>query len=553
MFPKSRSSRSRRVITLTAAFAAAAVALSGCSNLGPAASTETSGSSTIVEVVPALSTQMSYDTSYAITTTYYSTFNMLNAGLIRKVYVDGDQAGTQDQDQYNFEGLLAESYDVSEDGLTYTFTLHDGVMSEHGNELTAEDVVWSFQRKFGATTSILPYIGKPGLVSADQFTALDEHTVQLTLASPAHGFTVLSILAGASGSIYDSTFLKENVADDDLWATAFSSGRYDFGFGPYRVESVDAASEMVFVANEDYVLGEPEITKVIQRVVPDAGNRAQALKSGDADIALGLLPSDQKELAEDDNLMVPTKPRNGYLMLSLNTTSDPFSDLAVRQAFALAIDYDQIVDGVFQGRAEKNNAMLPADAPGHSSEGLPDWEYDPTAATAALEAAGYTDLIPVTLSVASEDKTLVDSAVAIKSAAADAGFDVTVESVPATQLQEKAGTGQTQLVLSKSESVTLSPPYMLGLLTTPGSSSNYARWSDQTFQDLVAAGSAFADPLSDEAGVAWSAAESYWLGEQVPNIFIGQVFEESAVSANLDGWTWRTDHAVDVSAMTLTD
>ena len=147
----------------------------------------------------------------------------------------------------------------------------------------------------------------------------------------------------------------------------------------------------------------------------------------------------------------------------------------------------------------------------------------------------------------------MDSAVAIKSAAADAGFDVTVDSVPATQLQEKASTGQTQLVLSKSESVTLSPPYMLGLLTTPGSSSNYARWSDQTFQDLVTAGSAFADPLSEEAGVAWNAAESYWLAEQVPNIFIGQVSEDSAVSSSLDGWTWRTDHAVDVSAMSLTD
>ncbi|WEO77240.1 ABC transporter substrate-binding protein [Cryobacterium sp. SO2] len=553
MSSKSRSSRSRRAITLTAAFAAAAVALSGCSNLGPAASTETSGSSTVVEVVPALSTQMSYDTSYAITTSYYSTFDMLNAGLIRKAYVDGDQAGTQVQDQYNFEGLLAESYDVSEDGLVYTFNLRDGVMSEHGNELTADDVVWSFQRKFGATTSILPYIGKPGLTSADQFTAIDENTVQLTLTNAAYGFTVLSILAGASGSIYDATFLQENVADDDLWATAFSSGRFDFGFGPYRVESVDAASEMVFVANPDYALGEPEITKVIQRVVPDAGNRAQALKSGDADIALGLSPSDQKELAEDENVLVPTKSRNGYLMLSLNTTLAPFDDLAVRKAFALAIDYDQIVDGVFQGRAEKNNAMLPADAPGHDGEGLPDWEYDPAAATAALEDAGYTDLIPVTLSVASEDKTLVDSAVAIKSAAADAGFDVTVDSVPATQLQEKASTGQTQLVLSKSESVTLSPPYMLGLLTTPGSSSNYARWSDQTFQDLVTAGSAFADPLSDEAGVAWNAAESYWLAEQVPNIFIGQVSEDSAVSSSLDGWTWRTDHAVDVSAMTLAD
>ncbi|MEK6312728.1 MAG: hypothetical protein V4755_18695, partial [Curtobacterium sp.] len=99
------------------------------------------------------------------------------------------------------------------------------------------------------------------------------------------------------------------------------------------------------------------------------------------------------------------------------------------------------------------------------------------------------------------------------------------------------------------ESVTLSPPYELGLLTTPGSSSNYARWSSDEYQRLVAAGSAFPDPLSDEAGKAWNAAERYWLGDQVPNIFIGQTSEDSAVSSDLEGWTWRTDHAVDVSVM----
>ncbi|NQX13393.1 ABC transporter substrate-binding protein [Microbacteriaceae bacterium VKM Ac-2855] len=538
---------------MTAALGAAALALTGCSSLGPTASSSGSASDTLVEVVPELSTQMSYDTSYAITTTYYSTFNMLNAGLIRKAYVEGEQEGTLTQNQYEFEGVLAEGYTVSDDGLVYTFTLRDGVMSEQGNELTADDVVWSFQRKFGATTSILPYIGKPGLISADQFVALDDSTVQLTLSNAAYGFTVLSVLAGASGSIYDADFLKENISAEDPWATQFSSGRYDFGYGPYRVESVDPGSEMVFAANEDFALGEPEIARVIQRVVPDAGNRAQALKSGDADIALGLSPSDQKDLATDENVLVPSKPRNGYLMLSLNTSLEPFSDLAVRKAFALAIDYDQIIDGVYQGRAVKNNTMLPSDAPGYDGEGLPDWEYDPAAAKASLEAAGYTSAIPLTLSVSSDDQTLSDSAVAIASAAADAGFDITVESVPATQLQEKAGTGATQLVLSKSESVTLSPPYMLGLLTTPGSSSNYARWSDPTFQELVTAGSAFTDPLSDEAGVAWNAAESYWLGEQVPNIFIGQTNEDSAVRADLTGWTWRTDHAVDVSVMSAAE
>ncbi|MGL3198872.1 MULTISPECIES: ABC transporter substrate-binding protein [Curtobacterium] len=542
---RTQPARGRTALALAAVVTAAAVALSGCASAAP----KTSAGSTVVEVVPELSTQLSYDTSYAITTSYYSTFDLLNAGLIRKKYTPGKQTGTQDQDQYDFEGVLAKSYEKSADGKTYTFDLRQGVKSEEGNELTSADVIWSFERKFGATTSILPYIGKPGLTSASQFTAEGKYKVKLTLSNPAYGFTVLSILAGASGSIYDADYLKQHVTKSDPWATEWTSGRYDFGFGPYRVQSVDPGSEMVFVANPHYALGEPEITRVVQRVVPEAGNRAQALKSGDADIALGLSPSDQKELAGDSSVLVPEKPRNGYLMLSLNTTTAPFDDLAVRKAFTTAIDYGQIIDGVYKGRAVQNNTMLPSDAPGYDGSGLPDYRYDPDASKKALEAAGRTTPVKVTLSVSSEDQPLADSAVAIKSAAADAGFDVTVSSIPATQLQQKAGAGETQLVLSKSESVTLSPPYELGLLTTPGSSSNYARWSSDEYQRLVAAGSEFPDPLSDEAGKAWNAAERHWLGDQVPNIFIGQTSEDSAVSSDLEGWTWRTDHAVDVSVM----
>ena len=113
------------------------------------------------------------------------------------------------------------------------------------------------------------------------------------------------------------------------------------------------------------------------------------------------------------------KARNGYLVFSLNTKLAPFDDLAVRKAFTSAIDYDQIMSEVFQGRAEKKNTMLSTDAPGYDGEGLPDWEYDPEAAKAALEAAGYTENCAGDHQRQQREPVdLVDSAVSIKSSAA---------------------------------------------------------------------------------------------------------------------------------------
>ena len=542
------SSFRKRILSATAVALSVGLLATGCSNLAP--STEAAADGTVVVVVPELSTQLSFDTSYAITASYFDTSLALNATLIRKPYVDSDQAGTTEQDLYNFEGVLAEDYTVSDDGLTYTFNLREGIMSEMGNELTSEDVVWSYQRKFGAATSIVPYVTAPAIVSADQFVATDKYTVTVTIEKPAYGFTLLSTMADITGDIYDSTYLKENATDADPWATEFTSGRYDFGFGAYTVESVDPGSEMVLVANENYALGTPEITRIIQRVVPDAGNRAQALKNGDADVALGLLAADLNELETDDSVLVPEKARNGYLVFSLNTKLAPFDDLAVRKAFTSAIDYDQIMSEVYQGRAEKKNTMLSTDAPGYDGTGLPDWEYDPDASKAALEAAGYTDNVPVTISVSNENQSISDLAVSIKSSALAAGFDVTVEALPATQMQEKAAGGQVEATIGNGEAISLTPSYQLQLLTTPGSSSNYAQWDSPTFQALVAAGDAIADPLSEEGGKAWNAAEKYWLTEEVPHIFLGQTGSDSAVASTLDGWTWRTDHAVDLSVMT---
>ncbi|MCF7550001.1 ABC transporter substrate-binding protein [Pseudonocardia sp. WMMC193] len=544
-----RPARGRRRRRLTAAVAAlVGLALAAACSAPPQGATGDDGS-TVVVVTPDQATQVSFDAGWSSSLDFMDLSLALNETLIRKPYVATDQAGVVKQDLYTFEGRLAESYDVSPDGKTVTFHLRKGVMSEHGNELTADDVIWSYERKFGSPTSVTPYVVAPALTDpAKQFTKVDQYTVSVTVPSAGDTFTLLSTMADITGQIYDSTYLKQHVTADDPWATKYSSGRFDFGFGPYRVESQTAGTETVLTANPTYALGEPKVKRIIRRVVADPANRASALRSGDADIALGLRASDQTDLAADSSVVVPQLSANNFISVSLTTSQAPFTDESVRQAFAYAIDYDQIVSQAFKDRAEVTNSFLSPDAPGYTGAGLPKWTYDPAKAKQLLAAAGYPNGVDVALTVNNSMPGMEDAAVAIQSAAADAGFRITVDSLPPVQYSDKVQTWKAQASLNSGSAISLSPPYELLLGTTKGSSTNLANWSDDSFYATVNSGVQAGDALSAAAGTYWNAAERIWLGS-ASTVYIAKTKPTTAMRTTLSGLTWRTDSAVDYTAL----
>ena len=542
--------RRLRSAAIAVVAAATVLGLAACAGGGqPAASAD----GTIVVVIPDQATQLSYDVGWTSSTDFAEMQGLLNANLIRKPYVETDEPGVVKQDLYDFEGVLAESYEISDDGLTVTFHIREGVMSEHGNEFTAEDVLWSYQRKFGSETSIVKYVTAPALTDPDaQFEVIDPYTIALTVPRTGDMFTMLSVLADVTGQLYDSTYLKENATADDPFATEWSTGRTDFMMGAYRVESMVEGSETVLVANPDFALGEPEVKKIIRRVVADAGSRMNALQSGDADVALALRSSDMATLASDEKYIVPDLASNNFYFLSLTTTQAPFDDLAVRQAMAYAVDYDQIVDQVFAGRATQQSTFLWDDAPGYVGTDLPAWSYDPAKAKQILADAGVTGEVGFTLTVPNSEPTLQDAAASIQSSAAEAGFTVEIESIPYAQFAEKTQSGDAQANLSPGAAFSLSPSYELSLFTAEGASTNTSKWSNQEFYDVVAEGIDSGDALTDTAGAYWNEAERIWLGEQVPMIVVAKSLPVSAVNGEkLTGWTWRTDNSIDYSVMTF--
>lgn len=293
---------------------------------------------------------------------------------------------------------LAEDYEVSEDGTEYTVTLRQGVESPWGNEMTADDVVWSFDRMVSDPTTLQRGV----LLAVANFDLdkpvekVDEYTVKFTLNAPTS--VALSTLAYPGLGILDSTEAKKNATADDPWASAWLAKNLN-GFGPYMLESLDPGSEVRLTKNPNYEGDDATFTDIVIRAVPDAASRAQLISSGEVDV-ISEPPIDQLETIDaSGNARISNMPDTNRHNLTLSEKSEELSNPLVRQAVNRAINRDNIVSSVYQGFAE------PALTPVSSTlwDDQPDvGTYDVDEAKSLLAEAGYADGFDMTLTYSNE-------------------------------------------------------------------------------------------------------------------------------------------------------
>lgn len=546
--------RTRRHRRLTAGLGAAVAALlvvTSCSSSANTSDTAAAGGSTLSIVAPDTGITWSLDNGFG----GYEQANNLHATLLRKPYVDSAQGqGVQQQDTYTYEPYLATDYTVSDDGLTYTFTLSEAV-SAAGNTLSADDVIWSFQRKFNSPRSVVPGVMAPSITDPDsQIVKIDDRTVSFTIPEAGLGRTFLALMSDLCGQIFDSTLLQENATADDPYAVEWSAENPNYGFGPYEVADYQPGTSVVLTGRDDFLTGAPPIDTIDIRIVSDAGTRANAVRNGDADLAEGITPADLGALSSEPSVTVPVVDNpNQFLMMPLVTNKAPFDNVAVRQAMAYATPYDQIIENVYRGLAQRKNAgFLLTDAPGYTDEGFPDYTYDPERARQILADAGFPDGVAFSLAVSAAEPDALDAATQIQTAARAAGFDITINEMPAAQFADQRSNHTSQAFILRDYAITLTPPYELLVYTAPGSTNNFADWEYQPFYDALEAGNALPDAFSEEAGLAWNATERIYL-EQSPIVFISQVQPNVVVGSNVHGYAWRSDNWVDYSNLSFVD
>lgn len=547
----------RTVLKGTLAAVAVAAWASACGTDDSSSGGSKTDKTTLVEAAAAMPVALTLDIGRGVGYEGFEVWQLVQANLVRNPYVeDPNDPNVLVQDWYHWEGELATSYDVSEDGKTYTFHLAKDVVSQAGNPLTADDVLWSFERKFN-TPNITSYLLNPSITDpAKQITKVDDHTVAIELAEAGHGFPMLAVISKLAGHIYDSKLLKEHATAKDPYALEFSNveSMGNYGFGPYKITSYEDGNQIVFEANSGYVKGEPELKKIVMRVVPEAANRAALLKAGDVDTAVQLLPADIADMREDKNILTFDTPTNNFTWLLMNAKSSAFSDQKVRQALFKAIPYDQIIETVYHGAGKPVKGWMDPNAPGYNGEGIPEQVYDPEGAKALLAEAGVSTPVKFSIMCSSAVPDLQEVAVQMQSFGKDGGFDIKIDVVPPTTDADRKNARDYEACLMRDMVVSWeSQTYTLRLLRAsgPDDPGNWLGWAPPEFLAEIDAGVAAGDPFSEEAGEHWHKAH-LMLMEGCTLIQICNVTPLMAQRSNVTPYTQRSDNVYELSLLKKT-
>ncbi len=250
-------------------------------------------------------------------------------------------------DYATIEPELAESWMVSDDGLTMHFTLRSDARFQDGSPVTAEDVIWSFDRAVSAGGFPTVQMKAGGLERPDQFSVADARTFVITLDRASK--LTLPDLAVPVPFILNSKLAKENATEDDPWAMEFVH-KNTIGSGAYTVARWQPGEQLVYERNDDWTGGPlPGIQRLVLREVPSPATRRALIERGDAQLSFNIPNKDAAEL-DGDVSVFSTPIENAIFVVGLNRIFEPFQDADVRKAMAYAIPYDEIFQTAAYGR-----------------------------------------------------------------------------------------------------------------------------------------------------------------------------------------------------------
>jgi peptide/nickel transport system substrate-binding protein len=311
----------------------------------------------------------------------------------------------QPGDDLTPEPALAASWETSDDLLTWTFTLREGVTFHDGSPLTAGDVVASFERiaEEGANAFRLGAV--------DAFEAPDDLTVVMELNRPAPN--LLDQIGAFKGmAIAPAAAIEAGTLGDE-----------PIGTGPFSFVSFTPGDNVELAANPDYWGEGPFLDGVEFRVIPDESVKLTNLETGEVDWIDSVPPQQLDQLAEDDAIVLGRVAGNDYWYMALNNAREPFDDPNVRRAIGFALDIDTITEAAKFDAATPNETAIPETSFWYLD--YAPYGQDVDEAQRLLDEAGVSELT-IDLMVTNEFPETVTSAQVIASQLAEVGIDVEI-------------------------------------------------------------------------------------------------------------------------------
>ena len=321
-------------------------------------------------------------------------------------------------DAANISPNIAESWDISDDGLTYTFHLLSDVKFHNGDTVTAQDVKYSFDNCIN--------VGYSPEVTGNfaETSAPDDNTFVLKLGTPC--VTTLSAIANCKSLYIANKKIAESMGED------FSINPVGAGSGPYKFESWEKGANITLVANEEYRNGAPAIKKVVFKFIPEQSSGAIALETGDIDLYTDLNLVDVPNLQTNPDLKVEVIQSRYVWYLCPNMLKEPFDDLRVRQAIAYAINLDELCATVTNNLTDyKTGSLTTPECFGYLK--LDPIGQDIEKSKALLAEAGYPDGLDVDIACESGSLKCVET---LQGMLAKAGINVTVNQMELSAMLE---------------------------------------------------------------------------------------------------------------------
>ncbi len=313
---------------------------------------------------------------------------------------------------YPIRPLLAESWEISEDGKVVTFKLRQGVKFSHGTSLTAEDVVYTFVKRI--LNPDFAYWQAPSVSYVDKVEAVDEQTVRFTLKQP---------IASAVRDIATLPIAPHDRTDEQM-------AQASAGTGAFKLAQYLPGDRVKLVRNEAYWEKKlPYLDEAQILLLPDAVAQVAALTGGTVDALWQLGTENLATLQTNADVKLVENKLGDYDIVVMRTTAKPFDDVRVRQALKHAVDRQALLKAVLQGHGSVGNdqPIVPA-SPFWSN--VPVAEYSVDKARALLAEAGYDKGLELTLVYAPIRPAWEATAVALQAMLKPVGITVTLEKAP---------------------------------------------------------------------------------------------------------------------------
>ncbi|WP_129336352.1 ABC transporter substrate-binding protein [Cellulomonas endophytica] len=423
---------------------------------------------------------------------------------------------------------LAESWETSEDGLTWTFTLREGVTFHDGSEFTAEDVVYSYDRivdeelsnawKFGSVTDVV---------------ATDDSTVTITVSAPTPN--LLSSLGGFKGL---AIVEQANVESGDITTKPV-------GTGPFELTDYTPGDSIDLVANPDYWGGAPEIGGIHYTFVSEGSTAIAALQNDEIDWT-DSIPAQQLESLEGaEGVEVGVTPSNDYWYLALNEAKEPWGTVEARQAIAYAIDRESILQAVSYGTAQENQLAIPEDSVWYTDYST--YSYDEARARDLLAQAGVTGPVTMDFLATSDYPETVTAAQIIASNLEPLGITVNIRTVDfATWLDEQNSGNFDLLMMGWLGNIDPDDFYYSQHHSQGGS--NAQGYANPEVDRLLDAARTETDEAARKDLYAQAATT---IADEASYIYLYNPSVIQAWSTDLEGYTARSDRAIRFRDVTL--